>query len=236
MAEDVAEDVAVDVILNFHGVGTPGRALEPGEAPYWIEADRFEEIVRLIRAAPRRVGITFDDGNASDLEICAPILARNGLAARFFVLAGRLGTAGSLAAADLRRLQEMGFEIGSHGHDHVDWRRLDGADGPGEAHELVTARETIAAACGRPVDQAAIPFGSYDRGVLARLRRHGYASAHTSDGGDAGAGTAGHGFVVPRNSVRADMSLDGIRDILAGRESPARQLRRRAAMLRKRLF
>src|SRR5699024_2185059 len=97
----------------------PGRPLEPGEAPYWVGADRFREIVGLIRAAPRRVGITFDDGNASDLAICAPILAREGLGARIFVLAGRIGTPGSLSAADLGRLQEMGFEIGTHGHDHV---------------------------------------------------------------------------------------------------------------------
>lgn len=218
----------LDVILNFHGVGTPGRALEPGEAPYWIGVDRFEEIVRLIRAAPRRVGITFDDGNASDLAICAPILAREGLGARVFVLAGRLGAPGSLSADDLRRLQEMGFGIGSHGHDHVDWRRLDGA---GAARELCLARETVAAACGRPVREAAIPFGAYDRRVLSRLHRHGYARVYTSDGGD-----ARPGFLVPRNSMRADMPLERIRDILAGRESPVRRLRRRAAMLGKRLF
>jgi peptidoglycan/xylan/chitin deacetylase (PgdA/CDA1 family) len=223
--------VDFDVILNFHGVGTPGRALEPGEAPYWIGADRFAEIVELIReAAPRRrIGITFDDGNASDLQICAPVLARHGMEARIFVLAGRIGTAGSLSAANLRSLTETGFEIGSHGHDHVDWRRLDPT---GERREFVIAREAIAAACGRPVRHAAVPFGLYDRGVLARLRRHGYETAYTSDGG----GTAGHRFVVPRTSVRADMQLDRIRDILFGREPALRGLRRRAAMLRKRLF
>jgi peptidoglycan/xylan/chitin deacetylase (PgdA/CDA1 family) len=123
----------------------------------------------------------------------------------------------------------MGFEIGSHGHDHVDWRRL---DGPGEARELVAAREIIAAACGRPVAHAAIPFGLYDRGVIARLRQHGYERVYTSDGG----GAAGHGFLVPRSSVRADMPLDMVRDILAGREPALRRVRRRAAMLRKRLF
>jgi peptidoglycan/xylan/chitin deacetylase (PgdA/CDA1 family) len=206
-----------DVILNFHGVGTPGRALEPGEAPYWIGQDRFGEIVGLIRevAPQRRVGITFDDGNASDLEICAPLLARHRMGACIFVLAGRIGTPGSLSAADLRVLVEMGFEIGSHGCDHLDWRRL---DPPGEMREFVTAREAIAAACGRPVRHAAVPFGLYDRGVLARLGRHGYDTVYTSDGGD------------------ADMSPDRIRDILLGREPVLRGLRRRAAMLRKRLF
>lgn len=217
-----------DLILNFHGVGQPVRTLEPGEGAYWISADQFRAIVEEIRKAPRRVGITFDDGNASDLEICAPILAEAGLSAMIFVLAGRLGRAGSLAGPDLLQLQAMGCEIGSHGHDHIDWRHLDQA---GELRELVEAREIIASASGRPVREAAIPFGNYDRRVLTMLRHHGYERIHTSDGGPAGGG-----WLVPRTSVRADMDLARIREIISGQESGLRRLRRRAAMLRKRLL
>lgn len=143
-----------DVILNFHGVGRPARALEQGEEAYWISSDLFRAIVEEIHATPRKVGITFDDGNASDLEICAPILADAGLTATIFVLAGRLGKAGSLSADDLLQLLEMGFAIGNHGHDHVDWRGLDQAS---ERRELVTARDIISEICGRPVREAAIP-------------------------------------------------------------------------------
>lgn len=217
-----------DLILNFHGVGQPARALEPGEAAYWISVDQFHAIIEEVHKTPRRVGITFDDGNASDLEICAPILANAGLSATIFVLAGRLGQPGSLSAPHLLQLQEMGFAIGTHGHDHSDWRRLDGA---GERRELIEARDIIAAACGRPVLEAAIPFGSYDRRVLSLLRRHGYKRIYSSDGG-----LAGDGWLVPRTSVRADMSLARIREVLSGQERALRRLRRRAAILRKRLF
>lgn len=217
-----------DLILNFHGVGQPGRALEPGEAAYWISADQFHAIVEEIRKAPRRVGITFDDGNASDLEICAPVLADAGLSATIFVLAGRLGQAGSLGPSDLLQLQEMGFAIGTHGHDHRDWRSLDKS---GERRELMEAREIIAAACGGPVLEAAIPFGSYNRRVLTMLRRHGYERIYSSDGGP-----AGDGWPVPRTSVRADMGPAQIREVLSGQENAFRRLRRRAAMLQKRLF
>lgn len=217
-----------DIILNFHGVGIPGRSLEPGEAPYWISIDQFHAIVAELQSTPHRIGITFDDGNTSDLEICAPILAEKGFSAKVFVLAGRLGEAGSLSAADLLQLQEMGFEIGSHGHDHVDWRRLDKA---GQMRELVEARQMISEACGRSVRQVAIPFGRYDRGVLAMLRQLDYERVFTSDGG-----LAGTGWLVPRISVRGDMKIEQIHELLSGREPVKRRLRRRVAMLRKRLL
>ena len=47
--------------------------------------------------------ISFDDGNASDLEIGLPALLERGLTATFFVLAGRLGRPGSLDADEVAR-------------------------------------------------------------------------------------------------------------------------------------
>lgn len=221
------------VILNFHGVGTPQRSLESGEAPYWIDERRFREIVDLIGGGSNStssgaIGITFDDGNRSDLEVCAPILARKGLKASFFVLAGRLGQEGSLSEADLRELQDMGFEVGSHGYAHADWRTL---DGEAERRELIEARQIISEACGRDIREAAIPFGRYRRRVLSRLRELGYKKAYTSDGG-LGTPTA---FVVPRTSIRVDTSLEQIESIIRGEEKSLRRLRRGMSMLVKRL-
>ena len=54
--------------ICFHGIGTPRRALEPGEDRYWIEIDQFHAMLDVIAATPD-VGISFDDGNASDLDI-----------------------------------------------------------------------------------------------------------------------------------------------------------------------
>ena len=86
------------VILNFHGIGVPSRALEPGEDRFWISRDAYRAILDAVVAANGvpSVSITFDDGNLSDIAIGAPELAARGLTATFFVLAGRLGTPGSL--------------------------------------------------------------------------------------------------------------------------------------------
>lgn len=215
------------VILNFHGIGAPRRELEPGEAPYWVSEDFFARILDLIPEAPLPVAITFDDGNASDLDIAAPRLIDRGLTAEVFALSGRLDRPGSLSAAGLRELEAAGLRIGTHGVDHVDWRR---AAPEVLAREIADSRARLGDVVSREIDAAAIPFGSYGPHVLRALRQAGLARVFTSDGGRADA-TA---WLRPRTSVRGDMDAGAVRAILQGRESPLRRLRRAAAMRWKR--
>ena len=74
--------------ICFHGIGTPERTLEPGEDRYWVAIDEFLAMLDAIAAAPG-VRISFDDGNASDIEIALGGLRERDLSASFFVLAGR---------------------------------------------------------------------------------------------------------------------------------------------------
>ena len=62
------------VILNFHGIGEPARALEAGEAAYWVSPGIFADTISLAVSLADRVetGFTFDDGNASDLDGSPP--------------------------------------------------------------------------------------------------------------------------------------------------------------------
>jgi peptidoglycan/xylan/chitin deacetylase (PgdA/CDA1 family) len=219
--------VSGTVILNFHGIGTPRRELEPGEGPWWISVDLFRAILDLVAEAERPAAITFDDGNASDLDIAAPELAARGLTAEVFALTGRLGRKGSLSEAGLRELEAAGLRVGTHGVDHVDWRRVDAAT---LAREISESRARLGEILDREIDAAAIPFGSYGPHVLRALRRAGLARVYTSDGGAAGAGA----WLRPRNSVRAGMDLAAVRAILSGEEAFGRRLRRAAAMRWKR--
>lgn len=220
------------VILNFHGIGRPKRQLEPGEAPYWVSADFFEQTMELVACHQDRVhvDITFDDGNLSDIEIGMPILARHGRRATFFVLADRIGTPGSLGQDDMRALVAAGHQIGSHGAAHIDWASATTAE---LEHELGSAtRGAIAAAAGQPVAAAAIPFGRYNAAVLKALSRHNYTQVYSSDGG---AWRARH-HPVPRTSPRSDMTLEDIQNILLGQEPLKTRLRRMLAMRVKRLL
>jgi peptidoglycan/xylan/chitin deacetylase (PgdA/CDA1 family) len=105
------------------------------------------------------------------------------MTATFFVLAGRLGGPYHLGGDDLQSLVRAGMTIGSHGLHHRDWRRI----GDGElTRELVESRQILERVTGQRVTRASVPFGSYDRHVLARLRRDGgYDRVFTSDGGAA---------------------------------------------------
>ena len=215
--------------LLFHGIGTPGRTLEPGEAPYWISTDRFERVLDQVQAAahPDRIRLSFDDGNASDHDIALPRLRARGLSADFFVLSGRIGQPGSLSAEQIRALAAVGMGIGSHGITHRDWRRIGAVD---LEAEVTGSRAVIEGILGRPVTTAGIPFGSYDARVLAALRRAGYEAACSSDRGTMNP----QAFLRPRTSVRAAMTEAEIAVILTGTMPFGRSLRRTLGMLRRR--
>ncbi len=187
----------------FHGIGAPGRELEPGEDAYWVSEDRFRRILDEVATWPA-VRLSFDDGNASDLAIGLPALVERGLRADFFVVAGRLGQPGSLDDDGVRQLRSHGMGIGTHGMWHRSWRGM----GDGERHEeLVSARQRLADVAGTPVDAAACPRGQYDRRVLGDLRRHGYARVYTSDRRPANGGA----WLQPRFSVRRDDTPESLR-------------------------
>ena len=110
--------------------------------------------------------------------IALPELAKRGLKAAFFICANRIGAAHYLDRVALSDLVAAGMEIGTHGMDHRDWVGLDEATLNIETSE---ARQRIEEACGIAVTKAAIPFGSYNRRVLKRLRRERFEYVYTSD-------------------------------------------------------
>jgi peptidoglycan/xylan/chitin deacetylase (PgdA/CDA1 family) len=153
----------------------------------------------------------------------APILIENGFKATFFVLTGRFGQRNYLSEANVRDLVAMGMSIGLHGRDHVDWRRCD--DSRFE-QEVPSARRHLERVAECPIRCASIPFGAYNRTVMAGLRREGFASIFTSDGGRAPVDAV----VRARTSLRSDMSEAQVDAILRGQESLHTRLRRSLSM------
>lgn len=202
--------------ISFHGIGMPGPEREPGEHGYWIDKDSF---LRLLDECARRpqVRLSFDDGNASDVEIALPALVERGLTADFFPVADRMGTAGSVDRAGLRELVSAGMRIGTHGAAHRSWACRSAAE---LVEELETARRRIAEAAGCTVDSAACPFGAYDRRVLRQLRVLGYERVFTSDARPAWAGQ----WRQPRYTVRAGDTAETIRAKMLLPRGPAGRL------------
>jgi peptidoglycan/xylan/chitin deacetylase (PgdA/CDA1 family) len=213
--------------LTFHGIGSAGRRVEADEAGVWVTPERC---LALLDAAVDRgdVRLTFDDGNASDVEHALPALRERGLTATFFVVAGRLGMPGYLDDTGVRELAAAGMGVGCHGMRHRPWRRLDqGA----LDEELVEAKRRLEAIVERPVTQAACPFGAYDRRTLRALRRYGYREVYTSDRGTARPDS----WLRPRNTVHEDDGPDLLERIERSERPAYRTLRPRAKRMAKSL-
>jgi len=212
--------------LTFHGVGPAPRALDDGEAGVWISRDRFLGLLDEITGRDD-VLVSFDDGNASDLEIALPALQERHLHATFFVVAGRIGQPGFLDPAGVRELAAAGMDIGCHGMRHRPWRGLGDQD---LREELIDAKAALENLVGRPVTTAACPFGSYDRHVLESTRRAGYRRVYTSDRGTA----RPDDFLQARNSVRRGDEPGLLGRISALDRRPAHGLVRRTKAVAKR--
>jgi peptidoglycan/xylan/chitin deacetylase (PgdA/CDA1 family) len=212
-----------ELILTFHGLGEPPPTATQAERDVWVPVGWLSSIVD---ALPEQgVGIAFDDGNSSDVEHALAALLQRGRRARFFVLAGRLGQDGYLDADDLRRLSGAGMTIGSHGLDHRDWRSLGEEELRGE---LVQSRRTLGEVLDEDVEEAACPFGSYDRRVLRALRAAGYRRVYNSDGGCGRLGA----WLMPRTTVHRGRPLGHWQELAAGGSSR----RPGASMVGKRLL
>jgi peptidoglycan/xylan/chitin deacetylase (PgdA/CDA1 family) len=196
--------------LTFHGVGERARSADGGEERVWLDLDSFGSVLDSVVDRPY-VGITFDDGNASDVVYALPALRRRGLKATFFVVAGRLGAPGFLDETGVRTLLDCGMSIGCHGMRHRPWRRL---DDEALREELLVARKVLEAIVEGPVTEAACPFGSYDRRALRSLRRYGYERVFTSDRGL----TRPDAWLQPRNTVERGGAAETVDYILASQK------------------
>lgn len=194
------------VILNFHGVGPVTRPMDDGEYQCWLDQDFFDAVLDLVRDHSH-VRLTVDDGNRSDLTNILPSLVKRQLNAVFFVCSGRIGQEGFLDGKNLREMLDSGMAIGSHGVEHLPWRTLGDEQ---LRDELQHSKRVLEASCGVTIDEAACPFGSYDRRVLAALRGAGYRRVYTSDGGFSQSSQ----WIVPRTTVTRGMSLDDVRTLL----------------------
>lgn len=212
---------ATVVNLTVHGIGRPERPLDPGENEKWVTVEQFEELLDAAVGIDN-VHLTFDEGNISDVEIALPRLLERRLKAEFFLVAGEIGARGRIDQSGVRELVAAGMSVGSHGWSHRDLRRLDDKH---LSQELRDASEYLSELARRPVQRVALPFGSYDRRVLDRLRKAGATRVYTDDGGSARAFT----WLQPRTSLPHDLDRRWIDDTFAGAPGLYRQATRAAA-------
>jgi peptidoglycan/xylan/chitin deacetylase (PgdA/CDA1 family) len=185
--------------LAYHGVNQiapQDNAMDLVMAPELLEGHvrllqrlgyRFataEEVLDGGRPQARGTAVlTFDDGWLDAVTVVAPLLARLGVRATFYVNPGLWGAAHQLVtgdagrlmtADDARALAAAGMELGAHSMRHDDLRTLGDAE---LAADLADCKAAVEAVSGRPCRTLAYPFGAYDERVRAAAQAAGYELA-----------------------------------------------------------
>ena len=160
----------------------------------------LEEAQRRIREGCNRepcVSITFDDGYADNCRQAIPWLIEKRIPCTYFVtvqniLAGEpfpddLAMGRRLAPNNLEQLRAMaaaGIEIGAHTFTHTN---LGAIGDPRLLHrEVVSAREELQTAVGRPIRYFAFPYGLHanlSRAAFALSKAAGYSGVCSAYGG-----------------------------------------------------
>src|SRR5687767_9080135 len=136
----------------------------------------------LAMAAPARaatvVSLTFDDGQASQYSVKAP-LAGHGMKATFYLNSAKVETSDYyMTWSQVGELAAAGNEIGGHSLTHQDLTTLTDAQ---KRVEVCDDRQNLIAR-GFAAKSFAYPYGAYDPSVEAVVRDCGYLSARRVGG------------------------------------------------------
>ena len=183
--------------LMYHEIEVAGRPVvqtAPGYLRYVVnEKDFSNQLASLASAGfvgvnvtqalaasntSQKVAITFDDGCETDLLTAAPLLKSHSFDATFYLVAGFLDRPGYLSTHQVRTLQDLGFEIGSHSMTHSYLRRLDDTQLRAEIFE---SKDRLEQLTGKKVEHFSCPGGRWDSRVSALAQLAGYASVATSE-------------------------------------------------------
>jgi len=184
------------IVLCYHGV-KPYQATRFDRQVGRLAARAID--VRDLMAATavncRRPAVcfTFDDAFANLLDNALPVLRQHGVPACIFVVSDNLGDRPRwriepdhpdanervMTAEELRRVADSGLvTVGSHTCTHPNLARL---SPPALDQELRESRRQLSDLIGRPIEDLALPHGSFTPAVLDAAFAAGYRRVYTLD-------------------------------------------------------
>lgn len=161
----------------------------------------------------KTIVLTFDDSYRDFLTTAAPILQKSKFSATLFIVTGRVGetaqwssvykTRQLLSEEELRKVQAMGFALGSHTLTHADLTTLDAL---ALRRELAESRESLSA-WGETFFAFAYPGGRFTSRERDAVASAGY-DCSVIVGGRWGNGAETDRFLLKREPMLASDTLD----------------------------
>lgn len=221
------------ILLLYHSIGgspLASRVAEFRDQIAWLASEArilpLAELLSNTSSAALQVAITFDDGYASLYGEALPVLGDAGAVATAFLNTGWVGTGERMTSVatlghypndrfllwrEVQALADHGWEIGSHGVEHLDLTRQPDAV---VARELRDSRQVIEARIGACSPIYSYTWGRNTKRIRCMVEAAGYrgavATTHAplSDGDDP--------FAMPRMNIDARCSLADFKAIVRG--------------------
>ncbi len=172
------------------------------------------------------VVITFDDGDITNFTTALPELGKRGMSAEFYITTDWIGNEFSMSADQLRKLDQTGMVIGSHGKTHQYLNDL----GDTEVRtELEISKQTLETILGKPIDTLALPGGRGDQRSRQLAKALGYKRLCTSVLGYNTDKT--DPFAIPRIAITRQMSLEAFASLVSADGRMMRKLKLRQFVL-----
>ncbi len=221
------------LILLYHAVGTSAWAMQTQlfrrQMEYLAGAAnllRLDGLVKPINAEPLQIAITFDDGYASLHDIVRPIARDLGIRPAVFLNTGWISDherrpsrpdlghyegEAFMSWCDVEALAKDGWQIGSHGVEHVDLTRQSNER---VKTELEQSKGAIETRLSLPCEAFAYTWGRHSAAVRAHVRQAGYQTALTTM--HAPLGDADDLLRLPRIDVHSGYSFEDFVAVVNG--------------------
>lgn len=223
------------VVLLYHAVGAGPDACPTdcfAEQVEWLAKNTqvlpLEDLLAGRGDGPLQVAVTFDDGYASVARVAAPIMTRHKIPGTVYLTAaciawheadrrdsdpalGHLMGESFMLWSEAQALHAAGWQIGSHGLDHVDMTQLNAAE---LRHQLEGARALIKQELGAPCPAFAYPWGRNVAVTRAAVAAAGYSHAAGTIHGPVGAEAPRLAF--PRIDVRREYTPRDLASMVRG--------------------
>ncbi len=238
------------VILLYHAIGSGPQAMNTllfSEQMTWLNHNcRMMSLSELLRAPPDteaiQVAISFDDGYACLHDEVAPILERFKMSAIVYLNTGWIANADNQRRAsesslghyageqfliwpEVSNLVYQGWEIGSHGVDHLNLTQQNDII---INAQLKQSKDMIEAKIQKPCLHFAYTWGKHSKRLRTLVEENNYhhaVAAHHEVLLD-----KHNPFAIPRMNIDKDYSIDDFVDIVQGKwdfMGPIHSLKRR---------